>query len=262
MSVGAVFDASAAGFAVWTPLLWDPVGAATVEVVGPRPGERVLDACCGAGAAALPAARAVGPGGHVDAVDLAGALVDAGRDRAPGVAFHTADVTTWTAPAYDVVTCVFGVFFLPDMDAGTAHLLGLLRPGGRIAVTTWAAGSVEPLVGPFAQAAIAEHAAAGNPPPAPLWQRDAAARVDSADKLSAWLAEVGAGDIAVRTFAHDVAVTPALGWELCVGSGARALIDGLDRAAVARVHERYLTDLAVDTFAIRALIGTGVRCTP
>lgn len=260
--IGSVFDASVAGFRTWSPLLWDPVGAATVAAADPQPGDRVLDACCGAGAAALPASRAVGPDGHVDAVDLAGELVAAGRERAPGVAFHVADVTGWTAPAYDVVTCVFGVFFLPDMDAGTAHLLGLLRPGGRIAVTTWAAGSVESLVGPFAQAAVAEHAAAGHPPPELPWRREATGRVDSAEKLGGWLDELGARDVTVTAFARDVPVTPELAWELCVGSGARVFVDGLDDDAVARVRGWYVEHLATDTFAVRALIATGVRCTP
>ncbi|WP_260478999.1 methyltransferase domain-containing protein [Kibdelosporangium aridum] len=55
------------------------MGAATVAVAGPKPGDRVLDACCGAGASAVPAARLVGPEGVVDAVDLSGAMVDALR---------------------------------------------------------------------------------------------------------------------------------------------------------------------------------------
>lgn len=258
-SIGAVFDASAEGFAVWTPMLWDPVGAAIVYAAGPRPGDRVLDACCGAGAAALPAAQAVGPTGHVDAVDLAGGLVAVGRARAGDrVAFHVADVTTWTAPSdapYDVVTCAFGVFFLHDMDAGGAHLLSLLRPGGRIAVTTWQSGSVDPLIGPFTQAAIAEHAAAGNPSPALPWRREASQRVDSAEKLDGWLRAIGAADVSVRTVALDVPVTPELAWELCVGSAAPGMIDGLDEAAVHRMRERYAPES--DTFRIRALIGTG-----
>jgi ubiquinone/menaquinone biosynthesis C-methylase UbiE len=51
-------------------LLWDPLGEAYVDLVAPAPGDRVLDACCGAGASAIPAARAVGASGTVDAVDL------------------------------------------------------------------------------------------------------------------------------------------------------------------------------------------------
>jgi hypothetical protein len=50
---------------------WDRWGAATVERVPLAPGDAVLDLCCGAGASALPAARAVAPDGHVLALDLA-----------------------------------------------------------------------------------------------------------------------------------------------------------------------------------------------
>lgn len=44
---------------------------------------------------------------------------------------------------YDVVQCVHGVFFLPDMDASVSRLTGLLRPGGRLVVTAWAQGAME-----------------------------------------------------------------------------------------------------------------------
>ncbi|MEV0831420.1 class I SAM-dependent methyltransferase [Nonomuraea rubra] len=53
------------------------------------------------------------------------------------------DATTWEGPAYDVVQCVHGVFFLPDMDASVSRLADLLRPGGRLVITTWAQGAME-----------------------------------------------------------------------------------------------------------------------
>ncbi len=217
-----MFDDARAGFLTWSPLVWDPVGEATVRAAALSPGERVLDACCAAGSSALPAAAAVGPSGHVDAVDLAGALVADGRGRAgglPQLAFHTADVTTWSGRAYHAVLCVFGVLLLPDMDAGGAHLAALLRPGGRMALTTWLRGSVEPLIGPFAQAVAAER---------------------------------GASD--------DVALDEDLAWAFVTGAGTRAMLAGLDDATVARVRDRYAAALAAagtDTFHLRALVGVG-----
>jgi ubiquinone/menaquinone biosynthesis C-methylase UbiE len=97
----------------------------------------------------LPAARAVGPTGRVDGVDRSQHLLAAGRERAAparlrNAEFHAADVSGWTSPGrrpYDVVLCVFGVLFLPDLDAGGAHLLSLLRQGGQLVVTTWERGS-------------------------------------------------------------------------------------------------------------------------
>lgn len=50
---------------------WDRWGAATVARLPLSSGDAVLDVCCGAGASALPAARAVGPAGKVLGLDLA-----------------------------------------------------------------------------------------------------------------------------------------------------------------------------------------------
>ncbi|HEX3431726.1 MAG TPA: hypothetical protein VHT03_12660 [Rhizomicrobium sp.] len=51
-----LFDASALSF-------WDRIGRRTVERMSLRRGASVLDACCGSGASAIPAAVAVGAGG-------------------------------------------------------------------------------------------------------------------------------------------------------------------------------------------------------
>ncbi|MFD6415832.1 class I SAM-dependent methyltransferase [Streptomyces sp. NPDC060194] len=269
-NVGEVFDDGAEGFAAWTPLLWDPVGAATVAAAGLAPGERVLDACCGAGSAAVPAGHAVGAEGRVDAVDLAARLLADGRGRAERegldqVAFHHADVTAWQPPdgrPYDAVLCVFGVFFLPDMDTAAARLLRLARPGGRFALTVWERGSLEPLTDPFGRATAAERAAAGLAPPARGPALSAYERLGDADGLTGWLRGLGAGAPAVRPFTLDIPLTPDLAWRFLTGAAPRAQLHGLDPAAVTRVREAFTADLAADgpaVFRASALIATGTR---
>jgi SAM-dependent methyltransferase len=39
--------------------------------------------------------------------------------------------------AFDAVVCVFGVFFVKDMEALVAELWRMVKPGGRLAITTW-----------------------------------------------------------------------------------------------------------------------------
>lgn len=119
----AGFDAAAVDFTALGRHLWHPIGEATVAVAGPGTGDRVLDACCGTGATALPAAQLVGPDGAVDAVDLSGPMVG----ELPRLTAHQADVTTWPVDGYDVVLCVLGIFFFPDMTAGTEHLVRRAR---------------------------------------------------------------------------------------------------------------------------------------
>ncbi|MBC2904769.1 class I SAM-dependent methyltransferase [Streptomyces cupreus] len=261
-TIGEVFSAGAEEFDSWSPLLWDPVGQATVDVSAPAVGERVFDACCGAGASALPAARAVGPGGLVDAVDLSGALVALGERRArqEGLAslrFHQHDVTAWTAPegGYDLVQCALGVFFFPDMDRDTAKLAGLLRPGGRLAVTVWEKGALGGWGRAFKGAIETEREWPGSA------QSDQLARIDTADALAAWLEALGLSD--PRVIRRDLAVplTPATAWDLAVGSGTRALLNGLAPDAVERVRAHFTATLEADAVTdldVRVLTGTAV----
>lgn len=261
-SVIDAFELGSAEFADWTPLLWDPLGAATVRAAPLLPGERVLDVCCGSGSSAIPAAHAVGPEGVVDAVDLAGALLRQGERRAgglPQLRFHQADATLWEPVdhvPYDRVQCVFGIFFLPDMDAAATRLAGLLRPGGAVVVTTWQQGGVDDVVGPLVRART-EHT--GTPPHRPA-RADRAARVDTGDKLAAWLGERGLEEVAVHPLELDVPITPELAWAFVTGSAARAVLAGLDDDAVAAIRARYLALVEpTRVFRARALVGVGVR---
>lgn len=256
----AAFNEGGHLFAAWTPLLWDPIGVATVDLAPPlRPGERVLDVCCGTGSSAIPAARAVGPRGTVDAIDLSTALLDHGARRAselPWLRFHEADATKWTAEPYDRLQCVFGVFFLPDMDADTRRLVGLVRPGGTVAITTWREGGVQDVVGPFYQA-ITDVTGVTMPPRS---SHHAAARVDREDKLADWLTGLGLTDVGAHAVDHDAPVTPATAWEFLLGSAARMALADKDQDTVLAIRSRYLELMATTTvFRARAVVGVGTR---
>lgn len=138
------YDAEPLGF-------WARVGQRTVERLGLRSGAAVLDAPCGSGASALVAAARIGPDGHVLAIDLAERLLALGRAKAAAarlanIEFRTGDMRAPGAAdaSFDAVVCVFGIFFVDDMDAQVRRLWRLLRPGGAIAITTWGSGMFAP----------------------------------------------------------------------------------------------------------------------
>jgi len=131
---------------------WERFGRGTVERLRLAPGARVLDVCCGSGASAIPAAEIVGPGGSVTGVDLAENLLELARTKAKqrgltNTEFRSGDMTNlpFEEGSFDAVVCVFGIFFVPDMEAALRELKRALRTGGTLAITTWGPRLFEPV---------------------------------------------------------------------------------------------------------------------
>ena len=138
------FDASPLGF-------WDYFGRRTIELASLPRGSRVLDVCCGTGASALPAAEAVGPTGKIIGVDLADDLLELARRKAVqqrlcNIKFEVGDMLSLRFPteSFDAVVCVFGIFFVPDMPRAVSELWSRIRPGGKLAMTTWGPNFFQP----------------------------------------------------------------------------------------------------------------------
>jgi ubiquinone/menaquinone biosynthesis C-methylase UbiE len=107
-----------------------------------RPGEKALDIGSGRGAVTFHLAAAVGPGGRVDALDLAPGMVrHLAEDAAhlPQVHVATSDAADPRPPdpPYDVIASSMVIFFLDDPIAGLSRWRALLRPGGRVGVATF-----------------------------------------------------------------------------------------------------------------------------
>lgn len=135
---------------------WERFGRRTVERLELSPGARILDVCCGSGASAIPAAEAVGKEGFVLGVDLAENLLELARRKAErrgltNLEFRAGDLLNLQLPesSFDAVVCVFGIFFVPDMEAAVSELFRRVRPGGKLAVTTWGPRLFEPASAAF-----------------------------------------------------------------------------------------------------------------
>jgi ubiquinone/menaquinone biosynthesis C-methylase UbiE len=248
-----LYDAPALSF-------WDRIGRRTVQQLSPPPGAWVLDACCGSGASAIPAAIAVGPNGRVLGVDLAENLLRLGRSKAaqlglPHTEFRSGDMEALdpSRETFDAVICVLGIFFLPDMSAGVRHLWRFVRPGGQMAITTWGAHVLEPGSSAFWLAVRDERPdlyKGYNP-----WDR-----INEPAALAAMLIE---GGVHTAKIAAESDVQPLNSpedfWTIVLGSGYRSVIDQLEDVSRERVRRATLDSICkqnvrgVETNAIYAI---------
>ncbi len=118
-----------------------PTGAHLVRAARVAAGDRVLDVACGTGVAAITARLA---GANVAGLDLTPELLEeakviAAAADADGIEWRQGDAEQlpYADQSFDVVVSSFGHMFAPRPDLATAEMLRVLRPGGRIAFTTW-----------------------------------------------------------------------------------------------------------------------------
>jgi SAM-dependent methyltransferase len=134
-----------------------------VELLGPRPGEVVLDLGCGTGELA---AAIAATGAHVLAVDSDPAMVAAawrrlGEDR---VVLADGHVFTLAEPV-DAVFSNAALHWMPRPAEVIARVRAALRPGGRFVAELGGAGNIDAILDALGKA-MAE---AGLPAPACPW---------------------------------------------------------------------------------------------
>ena len=98
-----------------------------------RPGDRVLDLCCGTGDLALAALEA---GGEVTAVDFSAPMLERARPKSSEIVWLEADALhlPLTDASFDAVTIGFGLRNLASAEDGLVEMRRVLVPGGRLAI--------------------------------------------------------------------------------------------------------------------------------
>jgi ubiquinone/menaquinone biosynthesis C-methylase UbiE len=238
------YDASPLGF-------WDYFGRRTIELASLPQGSRVLDVCCGAGASALPAAEAVGPTGNVIGVDLAKQLLELARAKAAqrglsNVEFEVGDMLSLRFPvaSFDAVVCVFGIFFVPDMAKAVSELWNRIRPGGKLAVTTWGRNFCEPANNAFwcSIKNVRPNLYKGFNP----WDR-----IDNPASLKNILDEAGVASpkISAENRLHPISSAEDW-WAIVLGSGYRGTIEQLTQAERDKVKEANLAFIRNENISV------------
>jgi SAM-dependent methyltransferase len=130
-----------------------PVSEWMIRRLDPQPGDTVLELAAGLGDTGLMAARLVGEPGRVIITDFAPEMIAAARRRAEEVGVQNAEFRVLDAERMDLETdsvdgllCRWGYMLTTDPAAAFAETRRVLRPGGRLAFSVWAARERNPTV--------------------------------------------------------------------------------------------------------------------
>ncbi len=174
------WETASKGWREWNKLIDDATGAVSrrlVELAGIGPGDRVLDVAAGYGEPSLTAAKVVGPEGSVVASDISTGMLAFGRERAAAagvenIEFLESDASSLDFPeaSFDAALSRWGIIFEPEAEAAAARVRGFLKPGARMAISSWGPPDRAPMISMPMMTAMQRLGVAPPPPgtPGPL----------------------------------------------------------------------------------------------
>src|SRR5438045_5242602 len=115
--IAPVYDAMNRTMTAGLDRRWRRIAAESVV----RPGDLVLDACCGTGDLAIADVRA---GGRVTGLDFSERMLDRARGKAPELDWVTGDVLALPFPdgSFDAATVGFGIRNVDDLERALGEL--------------------------------------------------------------------------------------------------------------------------------------------
>lgn len=221
-----------------------------VEFVQPQSGTRVLDVATGTGAVAVPLAQAIGPRGRVHAVDISPGMLEQAEANIRKTALANIDLhemdaerLDFAADHFDAIVCSYGLFFLPDMSAALADWVRVLRPGGRLAFTSFEQTAFQPMLGHYTEL-LERHGA--QLPHGPFGAR----RIESLDHCRQLLHAAGLVDTVVEVVQVGYHLRDQYDWwEIIETTAMRTLLQQLPaqrREAFRSEHLAFVADLRTD----------------
>lgn len=235
--VAGVFSRAAGTYDRVGPRVFTHFGEWLVKRACLNPGDDVLDVAAGRGAVLFPAAKAVGSDGTVQGIDFSTDMVretqaEIRSSNWPHVSMQQMDATQLDFPSatFDCVLCGFAVFFFPKPHRALCEFTRVLRPGGRVGLTTWADDS------PFLSWFRRELTASLPPQTASAGIGTAPAGFDTPASLEAALQQAGFVDIEITTATADFVYAQDEEWWLSLWShGIRRRLEQLEAPVLAQV---------------------------
>jgi len=195
-----------------------------------EPGHRVLDIASGRGAVLFPCSEQLARNGEVIGIDLADEMVRVANEEAARLGISArvrvmdAEHLAFPDATFDRVLCGFGIMFFPDQARALAEFGRVLKPGGRIALSTWRVPQTSELESAMTEVAM-------QPLRPPGW-------ITEPDVLSKLLAAAGFTEISVKGDSHSFRYSDIDEyWRQARGTGMRSALDTLTASDAAGLRD-------------------------
>ena len=136
------WDLVANGYAGTTMQILARYADEAIDAAHLKTGAKILDVACGPGTLALMVAREAG---EVHGIDFSVPMLDIFRQHVERTGLNNITIRHGDAQelpyadnTFDAAFSMFGLMFFPDRSKGFAEICRTLKPGGTIAVTSWA----------------------------------------------------------------------------------------------------------------------------
>ncbi len=179
----------------------------TVDAVGAKSGQRVLDLAAGTGTSSEPYADA---GVDVVACDFSLGMLRVGKRRRPDIDFVAGDATAlpFDDNSFDASTISFGLRNVNEPRKAIAEMLRVTRPGGKLVITEFS----QPIFTPFrtvyteylmrALPTVARKVASN--PDAYVYLAESIRAWPNQDQLASWITESGWANVEYRNLTGGI----------------------------------------------------------
>ncbi len=201
----------------------------------------LLDVCTGTGVVALAAAELLTEG-KVTGIDLSDGMLQQAKNKAFEMKLDNAefmqmdlDDLAFSSDTFDVACSSFGLFFMEDMDRALGNIKGVVKAGGKIAISTFTGEAFSPMSDLLLQC----YESFGKEVPALSWKRLA-----TKELIEAQFAAVGITDVAVHHVPLGYNMTDAqTWWDVVWNAGYRSLLNQLTDDQKIEFKEKHMAEI-------------------
>lgn len=219
------------------------------------PAAHLLDVCTGTGMVSLRAARLLHRGSVVG-VDLSSGMLDQARAKASriglaNIEFRQMDMEAlaFERHSFDAATCSFGLFFIDDMTQCLQKIAATLKPGGKLAISTFATGAFEPMASMF----LRRYESFGKETREAAWKR-----IATESELRALFVAAGLDAVVIH---HEPLCYPLAApdwWDIVWNAGYRGYLQQLSESELAEFRQQHLAEVEALCVGGQARLDVGV----